>query len=255
MNKVTSNVLKICAILFMIVDHIGFYFVDNISTEFYIVCRVIGRASMPLFCFLIVQGFLHTSNKKKYFIRLIILAVLTEIGIRTVGYINKLYFPNYLTSITSYYNVVFSLAISVLILSIVEFKSKNIEKNKNGLLTKIVSVVIKTFAICLILSIYKFVKIDYSIYIPIMIFGMYIVEKYVTRKNDILGRILICFIIFSICVIHEKFIGIFCFIAFPVILLYNGKLGKKSKILQYTFYITFLLQHIILYSLAMIANK
>ena len=88
-----------------------------------------------------------------------------------------------------------------------------------------------------------------------MIFGMYIVEKYVTRKNDILGRILICFIIFSICVIHEKFIGIFCFIAFPGILLYNGKLGKKSKILQYTFYITFLLQHIILYSLAMIANK
>ena len=73
--------------------------------------------------------------------------------------------------------------------------------------------------------------------------------------NDILGRILICFIIFSICVIHEKIIGIFCFIAFPVILLYNGKLGKKSKILQYTFYITFLLQHIILYSLAMIANK
>ena len=61
----TSNDLKIVAIITMLIDHIGYYLYPNLNLETYVAFRIIGRISMPIFAFLIVQGFLHTKNIKK----------------------------------------------------------------------------------------------------------------------------------------------------------------------------------------------
>lgn len=41
--------------------------------------HAIGRISMPIFCFFIVEGFLHSRHIKRYFLRLLIFALVSEI--------------------------------------------------------------------------------------------------------------------------------------------------------------------------------
>ena len=44
----------------------------------YQIMRVVGRIAFPIFAFLLVQGFLHTSNRSRYALRLLIFAVISE---------------------------------------------------------------------------------------------------------------------------------------------------------------------------------
>ena len=41
-----------------------------IRDRIYMVCRIIGRLAFPIFSFMIVEGFLHTHNLRKYLCRL-----------------------------------------------------------------------------------------------------------------------------------------------------------------------------------------
>ncbi len=69
--------IKIIALLTMTVDHIGVMF-NN-----FLPCRYIGRLALPLFCFMITEGVIHTKNFKKYALRLGIMA--SAISIVLIG--------------------------------------------------------------------------------------------------------------------------------------------------------------------------
>ena len=70
-------VLKLIAFLTMTIDHIGVMAMTSYMSGTWIdIFRIIGRIAMPLFCFMIVEGVLHTKSFKKYALRLGILAVL-----------------------------------------------------------------------------------------------------------------------------------------------------------------------------------
>lgn len=63
---IDRSTVKLIAIVTMLLDHIGLFFED--CTPFYF--RILGRLSAPLFIFLLVDGFIHSSNRKNYFFRL-----------------------------------------------------------------------------------------------------------------------------------------------------------------------------------------
>lgn len=72
----SGNALKIIAITSMLIDHIGaVHLIDGYYFQF----RLIGRIAFPIFCFLLSEGFIHTSNIKKYASNLFIFALISEI--------------------------------------------------------------------------------------------------------------------------------------------------------------------------------
>jgi hypothetical protein len=72
-GKSRGEFLKLIALVTMAIDHIGF----NYSSDS--VMRVIGRISLPIFCYLLVQGYLHTSSFKKYASRLFVFSIISQI--------------------------------------------------------------------------------------------------------------------------------------------------------------------------------
>ena len=72
--------LKVIALLTMTIDHIG-YLIVNYNSELSLVFRHIGRLALPLFCFMIAEGAMHTKSFKKYALRLGIMASLISLGI------------------------------------------------------------------------------------------------------------------------------------------------------------------------------
>ena len=58
----------------MLIDHIGMVFFDDI-----IIFRIIGRIAFPIFAYLVAEGYSKTHNKKKYFLRMLIFAILSTV--------------------------------------------------------------------------------------------------------------------------------------------------------------------------------
>lgn len=65
--------IKIFAILFMVIDHIGAFLFPDV-----IVFRIIGRLSFPLFAWLIANGAYYSKNIQTYLLRLLTLAVISQ---------------------------------------------------------------------------------------------------------------------------------------------------------------------------------
>jgi len=71
--NITSFWLHIIAIILMTIDHIVIIFIGNEN-----ILRAIGRPAFPIFAFLLAEGFYKTKNRKNYFVRLLILAIVSE---------------------------------------------------------------------------------------------------------------------------------------------------------------------------------
>lgn len=88
---ISQEGLKLIACLTMLIDHIGYEIIYPLyaaapvvhegSTlyDMYLLCRMVGRISFPIFAFLLVEGIHHSRDWKKYALRLLIGAVLAEI--------------------------------------------------------------------------------------------------------------------------------------------------------------------------------
>lgn len=87
-----GSMLKLIAVISMAIDHtalvlgpelavMGMPFATVLGKELtlYYILRRVGRLAFPIFCFLVTEGYLHTRSPRKYGLRLLLGAVVSEI--------------------------------------------------------------------------------------------------------------------------------------------------------------------------------
>lgn len=79
----TGFTIKLIAIIAMLIDHVGAYFQlsgsEIVPFQYAFLMRSIGRLALPIFSFFLVEGYMKTSNLKRYVDRLHIFAVISQI--------------------------------------------------------------------------------------------------------------------------------------------------------------------------------
>lgn len=104
---INASILKWIAVITMLIDHIGLVFFPE-----YEILRLIGRISFPIFAFLLCEGYKHTSNIWKYFFRLGIFAIISEIPYNICLY-NQVFYPYS-------QNIFFELLLGLLVLYLID---------------------------------------------------------------------------------------------------------------------------------------
>ena len=70
----TAAALHILAMAFMLMDHL---WATLLPAQEWLTC--VGRIAFPIFAFMAVEGYFHTHNLKKYLLRMLIFAVISEV--------------------------------------------------------------------------------------------------------------------------------------------------------------------------------
>ncbi len=214
----SSFQLKLIAIVTMVVDHVGMLMFPN-ETIF----RIIGRMAFPIFCFLIVEGFCHTSDIKKYVIRLAVFAVISEIPF------NILVSGNVLN--IEHQNVFFTLLIGLLTIYSINSTFNPILQSLMLIAGVMVSIALMT---------------DYSFYGVILIYVFYNMKE---------KRLIAC-IFMAACSFFVSNIQGAAALAILPIMLYNGEKGPKfmsKKVWKYSFYAFYPVHMIVLYVIGCLA--
>lgn len=261
------NTLKIIAVISMLVDHVAFYFYWCLPSTVQSIMRAFGRIAMPLFVYVLVQGFFKTKNFKKYVTRVGICAVITQILIQGLAYVNNRYFSEYVVGVYNYGNILFSFVLTLLLLKVIHepIILKKYTKEQN--------IIVKVVLVIIILSVYMVINIDYGTTVPIFAVLLYMAEwfkitvlmakgnfdigikgfalnivDHTTIEKVYKGLIALCFIL----VIMFCGMNAWTLLALPVILLYNGEKRSQSRKTQMAYYVFFPLHHAVLYILAMV---
>ena len=237
--KIDRFWLKIIAVTTMFIDHIaaiiGLDYFSALQLDWlYIVMRSIGRISFPIFAFFVAEGWQHTKNKTKYFLYILIFAIISQ--------------PIYYFALNEQLfelNILFTFCISILLFVIVD----NIKQYKSLTFIYICSI----FAILMVVFMLDAmgITISYGVYgvlLPLIYYILY-------NSNFPYHKLILWIIVAIAMILHWlifylvnptcdilSFYTLLALLSIPVLLLYNGQKGKYSlKWFFYIFYPTHLL--------------
>lgn len=221
-------VIKIIAYISMLLDHIKYAIPEtqNFATIY------LGRVAFPLFAFLLTEGYVHTKNLKRYYIRLIIFAIISQLP-----------FMLFRTLVGDFWklNILFTLLLGLMAINLYD-KSKS----------KIIGIA----GFVIFCSLGFILNVDYRWYgvLTIIIF-------YLFKNKKVLLTIAFLFVNFiymlssfnwNINLIESSnYISLICMnIPIIFVLLYNGKLGKKFNYIFY--YLIYPIHMILLFTISLV---
>ena len=73
-GEISAATLHLAAMLFMLMDHL---WATLLPAQDWLTC--VGRLAFPVFAFMAVEGYFHTHSFKRYALRLLVLAVISEV--------------------------------------------------------------------------------------------------------------------------------------------------------------------------------
>lgn len=230
----TSNMLRTIAVALMLSDHIW-----ATAMSFGNWMTYIGRMAFPIFAFQIAEGFVHTSDFKKYALRLLGFAVITEIPFN-LFYSSRWFNPYH-------QNVLFTLLLGLLAISVIDKVRKNIT-------VKTVALSLLWLLLICIASVIGFV--DYGFLGMITVVMFYILRDFPFAWLARLAAMVLINIVFfegqvfpieifgKIFEIPTQGFAVFSLIP---IWLYGGRKGRSNKIMQYGFYAFYPVHMLVLY--------
>lgn len=230
----TSNMLRILAMAFMICDHLWAKVVPGNDWLTYI-----GRMTFPIFAFMISEGFIHTKNLKKYIFRLLGFALVSEIPFN-LFYGGSWFFPYH-------QNVLFTLLFGLLAITLIDKAKKNRDKKT----------IIKTVLLLILLGAASFIGfVDYGFFGFLTVIMFYLFRDFpFAWLLQLISMVLMNVILFEGQQFPVEIFGKtyeiaaqgFAVFSLIPIWLYGGRKGKSNKILQYGFYAFYPVHMLIIY--------
>lgn len=174
--------IMLLAMITMFIDHVGAAFYPEADW-----LRIIGRVAFPLYALGIVQGYRHTSNLPRYFLRLSVLAIISQLPYVLLFNVQQL-------------NVIFLFLVALLSLYLVDHFKKSISV---------------PFVFCLAFLVSPF--IEYGVYGIALVF----IYRYASGRNILLAHFVLSGI--YLLLFREGFYIQFCATAASALIVYKDK--------------------------------
>ena len=233
---ISSFTLHVSAMAFMLCDHL---WATLFPAQEWLTC--IGRLTFPIFAFMIVEGYFHTSNIRKYMLRMLIFAVISEIPFNLI-YGSTVVYPYH-------QNVLWTFLIALLSIALIE-KTK---KSKKWWQTLLVSAAV--VAVDFLLGFAAMVDYFGAGILMVLVFYFFRGKKWWC----LLGQVVF------LGILNIEVIGGYCYpvqiggyefeivqqglalLSLIPIWLYNGRQGHHSKFFQYFCYAFYPVHLLLLY--------
>ena len=250
--------LKYIALIAMVFDHIHYFF--DYTGKIPIWFAMIGRLAAPLFLFSVIEGFIHTRNRKKYFLKIYVLAIL--MGLIQFGFYN---FSHSLVRPDGFFpkNMMLS-SFAILLVALQGIAWIQEKKYLKGIPTLLFPLMLPWLMLLLYLSAQD--KPIFTLFINLLNYtvlpthtsisdggtwllltgiAMYLCHKNLKKEVLAFVTVSLVWVLMGIVLSSPSFQDLmFRYIewmeifAAPLMLCYNGQRGKGSKYLFYVFYPT-----------------
>ena len=212
------NQLKYLAAAAMVADHAAEAFLPAASAAYFL-CRFFGRITSVIMVFFVSEGFVRTSSRPRYFGRMFLFAVLSQVPYSLFRHGRILVFD---------LNMLFTLLLCL-------FAMWEMEKKRHFWRTMVVAAVLLSFFG------------DWGIFAPVLALLFYRYREDRIKQLCVAGAMAVAWISFGILLFASsgKDIAGFAwwhtglFAAIPLLAKYNGKKGEKGAFYKWAFYVLY----------------